>query len=126
MASSCRSARGPPGVDWTHDQTIEAAGPARAGDRHELDLARLPGLEAHRRAGRDVEATAARSLALELERGVGLEEMVVRADLNRAVAGIRHLQGDRGAVGIESDLAVADQIFAGNHQALRARIGSWT
>ena len=59
--------------------------------------ARLAGLEAHRRAGGDVEPHALGALAVELQRLVGLEEMIVAADLDRPVAGVGDLDGDRVA-----------------------------
>jgi hypothetical protein len=60
----------------------------------QLDLAGLAGLEPHRGAGRDVEAETASLVALEIQRPVGLEEVVVRTDLDRPVAGVGHLQLD--------------------------------
>ena len=60
----------------------------RSGERDESDLAGLAGLEAHGGAGGDVEAQAAGLLAVEFEGAVGLGEMVVRADLDRSVAGV--------------------------------------
>src|SRR5918992_5941450 len=82
-----RSALGLARVERAHDGAVEAEDPAQPGNRYELDLARLPGLEADRGAGRDVEAHAVGPLALEGERRVGLEEVIVRADLDRPVAG---------------------------------------
>src|SRR3546814_8618688 len=41
--------------------------------------------------------------------------MVMAADLDRPVAGIGHRQGDRGAAGIQLDLAGRGDDFAGNH-----------
>ena len=46
------------------------------------------GLEAHRGAGRDVQALPAGRGAVERQRRVGLGEVVVRADLDRPVAGV--------------------------------------
>src|SRR4029077_5714261 len=86
-----------------------------AGERDELHLAGLAGLEPHRGAGRNVEPHAAGLLALELQRRVGLEEMVVRADLDRTVAGIGDRERHGLAAGIELDLAVLDEEFTGDH-----------
>ena len=46
------------------------------------------GFEAHRGACRDVEPVAVGGGAVELERGVGLRQVHVAADLHRAVAGV--------------------------------------
>src|SRR3954465_6089337 len=84
--------------------------------RHQLHVAGLAGLEAHRRAGGDVEAHAARLLAVELQRRVGLEEMVMRADLDRPVAAVGDGERHRLAAGVEFDLAVLDEAFTGDHE----------
>src|ERR1700731_1213503 len=100
-----------------------------ARERDQGDLARLAGLEAHRRAGGDVEPHAPRPLAIELQRRIGLEEMIMRADLDRPVAGIGDRDHDRLAAGIEFDLAVLDEHLAGDHvdtsygRALTAGLG---
>src|SRR4029450_7175919 len=83
--------------------------------RDELDVAGLAGLEADGGAGGDVEAHAAGLFALELQCGIGLEEMIVRAHLNGTVAGIGHRQRHGLAAGIELDVAVLDEEFAGDH-----------
>src|SRR5712671_328024 len=86
-----------------------------ARERHELHVAGLAGLEPHRRAGGDIEPHAAGFLAVEFQRRVGFEEMVMRADLDRAIAGIGDRQRHRLAAGIEFDLTVLDEEFAGDH-----------
>src|SRR5437588_2079586 len=88
---------------------------ARKGD--ERDLPGLPRLEADRGAGRDVEAHAAGLLALERERRIGLEEMIMRADLDRPVAGVGDRKLHAGAAGVENDLATLGDDFAGDHDA---------
>src|SRR6266702_5029941 len=88
---------------------------ALAPECDEVHVAGLAGLEADGGTGGDVEAHAAGFLAVELQRRVGLEEMVVRADLDRAVAGVGDRQRHRLAAGIELDLAVLDEEFAGDH-----------
>src|SRR5258707_11478637 len=80
---------------------------------HEMHVAGLAGLETHRGAGGDVEAHAAGLFAVELQRRVGLEEMVVRADLDRTVAGVGDRQRHRLATGVEFDFAVLDKQFTG-------------
>ena len=110
---------------------VEAEDAAGAGVGDEADVAGLPGLEAHGGAGGDVEAAAAGGGAVEGERGVGLGEVVVRADLDRAVAGVGDDERDRLAAGVEGDLARGGEDLAGDHraspgQAVGARHGgSW-
>ena len=82
---------------------------ARAGKRHQVDFARLAGLEAHRRAGGNIEPHAARFLAVEFQRRIGLEEMIVRADLDRPVAACSRPKASRLAAFVELDLAVLDE-----------------
>src|SRR6266446_1262387 len=99
---------------------------ALAGERNERDLTRLPRFKAHRRAGRDIEPHAARLLAIEFQRRIGLEEMIMRADLDRPVAGIGDVKRNRPAPGIELDLAVLDEHLSGDHRCLAHLIGSCT
>src|ERR1700722_2434584 len=113
-------------LELAHDFLTETIDRALAGKRDQRDLARLPRLEAHRGAGRDVEAHAARLLAIELERRIGLEEMIMRADLDRPVAGVGDHERHGLAAGVESDFAGLDEHFAGNHAAPPQRIGSCT
>ena len=74
----------------------------------------LSRLEAHSGARGDVETIAARSLTVERERAVGLVEMVVRADLNRPIAGVGHFQRERLAPRVELDLTGLGSYFAWN------------
>src|SRR6266480_1386510 len=96
-------------------KTVDDAFP---GERDELHVAGLAGLEADGGAGGDVEAHAAGFPALEFQRRVGFEEMVVRADLDRTVAGIGDRERHGLAAGIEFDFAVLDEEFAGDHLVL--------
>src|SRR5215469_10813445 len=113
----------------SHHVLAEAVHRALAGERDQRDLAGLPGLEAHRGARRDVEPHAARLLAIELQRRIGLEEMIVRADLDRPVAGVGDGERHGLATGVEGDLAGLDEQLARDHGALVLsyhRIGSCT
>src|SRR6516164_2808535 len=103
-----------------HHLAAKAVDRAFAGQHHESHLAGLARLEAYRGAGRDVEPHAARLLAIELQRRIGLEEVVVRADLDRPIAAVGDRQGHGLTAGIELDLAVLDEEFAGDHVALLA------
>ena len=96
------------------------AAPTLPDERDQRHFARLSRLETHRGAGGDIEPHAARLLALELERRVGLEEMIVRADLDRPVAGIGDAERHPLAPGVEGNLAVLDEHFAGDHQSTAA------
>src|SRR5580658_7500156 len=96
----------------------EAVDRAAAAKRDELDLARLAGLEAHRGSGGDVEPHAARFLAVEFQRRIGFEKMIVRADLNRPVAAVGDRDRHAPAALVELDLAVFDKEFAGYHLRL--------
>src|SRR5438445_1619749 len=99
------------------DLAVEAedAAGARIGD--ETHVASLAGLEAHRGPRRNIEPEAARLLAVEGERTVGLVEVIMRADLDRPVAGIGDGDRDRGTAGVELDLAGGDDDLSGDHRA---------
>ena len=90
---------------------------ARAAERDQPHLARLARLEPDRGAGGDVEPHPARRRAVEVERRVGLGEMIVRADLHRPVAGVGDGQRDRLAVGVQRDLAGGGKELAGDHRS---------
>src|SRR5215475_11398547 len=70
-------------------------------------------------------AHAAGDGAVEEQGRIGLEEMIVAADLDRPVAGVGDEQGDVGQVGIELDRARQGKDFAGDHRAAY-RMGWWT
>ena len=92
-----------------------------AAEGHELDRPALARLEADGGAGGNVQTEAVGRGAVELERGVGLEEMVVRADLNRSVAGVGDRHADRRAADVQRDLAIGGKNLSRPHW-----IGSWT
>src|SRR5581483_5049011 len=94
------------------DLAGEPAHPPRSGISDEPHLTRLPRLEARRGTGRDVEAEAARLLAVELQCCIRLVEMVVRADLDRPVAGIGDGQSYGRSAGIHLDVAGGRNDFA--------------
>src|SRR5262245_43014075 len=105
-------------LELAHHVLAKAIDHALSRQCDQRHLARLAGLEPHRGSGRDVEPHAARLGAVEFERRVGFEEMIVRAHLDRSVAGIRHRQGHGPAASIELDLALLDEVFAGDHASL--------
>src|SRR6266852_3000313 len=96
------------------DLVVEAVHDSRAAVSDEAHLARLARLEAHRGAGGDVEAEAPRLVALEAERRVGLEEMVMRAHLDRPVARIGDLKLDGRTARVQFDLGRLAGDFAGS------------
>src|SRR5579871_1111410 len=91
------------------DTQPSAADDPGAGNGNERHGLRLPGLEADGGACGDVEASAVCGGAIEFERAVRFAEVVVAADLDRAIAAIRDAEPDRGAPGVELDLAFARQ-----------------
>src|SRR3984885_15011479 len=98
-----------------HHVTAKSVDGALSRQRDQMHLAGLARFEAHGGAGRDIEPHAAGFLAIEFQRRIGLEEMIVRADLDRAVTGIGDRERYRLAAGIELDVAVLDEEFAGDH-----------
>src|SRR5439155_23504794 len=100
---------------FTHHLAAKTVDDALAGERYQLHVAGLSRLEPHRGAGRDIEPHAARLLAVEFKGRIGLEEVVMRADLDRSVAGVGDRERHRLAAGIEFDLAVLDEEFTWDH-----------
>jgi hypothetical protein len=104
------------GIERPHHQLAKSVDDAIARQGDQADRARLPRLESHRGARGDIETVATGLLAIEVERRIRLEEVIVRADLNRSVTGIAHDDLDARATGIELDVAVFDQHFARDHE----------
>src|SRR5437764_14159524 len=84
---------------------VEARQFAAAGKGHERYFFPRPGLESHRGASGNIEPHAESGGAIELHCLVDLEEMEMRSDLDRPVAGIASLQFDRAASGVYIDIA---------------------
>jgi hypothetical protein len=97
------------------DDAAEAMHDAVAGEWHQPHRAGLPRLEAHGSAGGDVEPVAARQRAVEDQRRVGLEEMIVAADLDRPVAAVGDRQLERRSAGIELDVAGGGEQLSRDH-----------
>src|SRR5581483_5060970 len=102
---------------------LEAEHLALALERDEVDVALLPGLEAHRGSGGDREAVSVRALAVERERVVRLVEVVVRPDLDRPVARVRDRDADRRTPGAELEVAVDGFYLTGDHRVSPHGIG---
>src|SRR5215831_4205801 len=99
----------------SHDRAVEAIDHAGATVGDQRNLAGLPWLKSHRRPSRNIEATAKRGLAIELERRVGLGEMIVTADLDRPVACVGDREQNRCSIAVQDDLARCRYDLAGNH-----------
>ncbi len=102
-------------TELARDLGLETVAFAAAHVGREPHGARLAGLEAHGGAGGDVEPHALGALAVEPERIVGLEEMIVAADLDRPVAGVGDLERDRIAALVELQLARSGEDFTRLH-----------
>ena len=70
------------------------------------DFFALPRLEAHRRAGGYIEAFAEGGRAIEIQCPIGLEEMIVAADLDGPVARVENRDRGFRPAGIQLDLPV--------------------
>ena len=81
----------------------------------EPDRPRLARLEPHRCARRYIQAETARSRAIEIERVVGFEEVIVGTDLHRTVAGIGNVNRFRLASGVQRDRSGRGNDFSGFH-----------
>src|SRR5215469_13445716 len=108
-----------PSVEFAHDVLAETVNLALPGKRDERHLSRLSRFEPYRRAGRNIESHAAGLRAIEGQRRIGLEEMVVRTYLDRSIPGIGHREGERGSIRVEDNIAVLSEDFAGNHLTCR-------
>ncbi len=94
-------------------QIVAAANDFIAGNFHQLDRLGFARLEPHGGARRNVEALAISLGAVESQRRVGFDEMVMAADLNRPVAEIGHGECDGVAAGIQFQFAFQDDASAG-------------
>jgi len=79
------------------------------------------GFKAHSSAGGNVKPMTVCGIAVELQRGVGLRQVYMAAYLNRAVAGVHHIEGQPHCSGVDLDIAVAVQDLPRLHG-----IGWWT
>src|SRR5262252_4553242 len=108
-----------PSVEFAHDVLTETVNRALAGEGDESNVSGLPWFEAHRGTGRNIQSHAAGLGAVEGQRRIGLEEMVVGADLDRSVPGIGHGECDGRAVRVEDNVALLSKDFAWNHLTCR-------
>src|SRR4051794_7266462 len=89
----------------SHYLLIEPDHHPLAAIRYQPHAARLARLEADGGARGDVEAHTARALAIEGKSRVGLIEMIMRADLDRTIAGVGDVDGHGRLAGVQLDLA---------------------
>ena len=96
-------------IERPHDLLAKAIDLARPGERNQIDGASLSRLEAHGSAGSDVEPEPEGRGAVERQRRIGLGEVVVRPDLDRAVAGVGDRDRQHLAADVQIDVAIAGQ-----------------
>src|SRR5450755_3918105 len=87
-------------------EVIQAGQFAATAECHERYFLPGAGLEPHRSAGGNIQPHAERGGPIELHGLVDLEEMEVRTNLDRPVAGVTRLQSDRAAARVELDAAI--------------------
>src|ERR1700722_6568438 len=105
-------------LQLSHDRLAKTVDGARARDLDQRHLATLARLEAHCGAGWNVKAHAAGFGALEVQRRIDLEKVIVRTDLDRPIAAVGDGKRQRFAALIELDFAWLDEIFTGDHLIL--------
>ena len=102
-------------VQPAHHQAVEPVDHPAAAVGDQLDLLDVAGLEPHRCAARQVQPHAVRLHAVEDQRPVDLEEVVVRPDLHRPVARVVDAQRHDGQARVELEVGPVEDVFAGNH-----------
>src|SRR5579863_9417695 len=106
-----------PGIERAVDLRLQAVDLAQAGQGDELHALGVARLEADGGAGGNVQPEAAGGGTVEAQGVVGLEEMVVRTDLDRAVAGVGDVERDgrQAGVAVEGGRVGRRDDFAGDH-----------
>ena len=97
----------------TVGEVVAATDHAVTGDVNECHRAGFTGFEANRRSGRDVQPLAIGGRTIELQLRVGLDEVVVAADLDRPVTQVDDFQFDGLPFGIEFQRLVTGQAGTG-------------
>src|ERR1700722_15025836 len=105
-------------LQLSHDRLAKAVNGTRPRNLDQRHLATLARLEAHCGAGWNVKAHAAGFGALEVQRRIGLEKVIVRTDLDRPIAAVGDGQRQRFAALVELDFARFYEIFTGDHRYL--------
>src|SRR5271157_6302075 len=99
-------------VELAHDQAVETVDLALAREIDELNLLDIARLEPDGRAREEIETPAVGFLAIEDEGPVDLEEVEMRADLDRSITRIGDLELHRGAAGVDLEVRPVVIIFA--------------
>ncbi len=87
-------------IDWTVGQSAQTVDFSRAAEVHQPDRALLSRLEPHRGSGGDREVLTPGGPPVKSQGAVHLEEVGMRPDLDRPVAGVRHEYFDRVPAGV--------------------------
>src|SRR5262245_50262621 len=98
-------------------QPVEAEQRVPPPERHDAHAFRLARTPADGITGGDVQTHAPGPGAIEYEPPVHLEEREVRADEDRVVRGVLHLDLAGAPPGVDDDRPVAEQDLAGFHRA---------
>ena len=85
------------------DEIVESKDEALAAERNKRDFFLVARLEANGGVGRDIKTHAEGGAAVEFEVAIDLEEMEMRSDLDRPVAGVAYLQRDARTPGVDLD-----------------------
>lgn len=96
------------GRNFAAGEVVTATYDFLPGDLHQLHSFDFAGFKTNGGAGGNVEAFAIGRAAIKLQRCVRLDEVVVAANLDWAVAEIRDSNLRRGATDVEFDLSVFD------------------
>ena len=99
----------------SHDAMVKAINQARPSERYERDFAGLARFESHSGSRRNVQATSKSSLPIEGESAVALSKMIMTANLDRSVAGVRDFKRDRHAILVQDNLATCWKNLARYH-----------
>lgn len=82
---------------------------------NQADSLRHTGFETHRGARGNIESVSMRGRPVKGQRGVGLRQMHMAADLHWPVTGVDDLQLETRGAGIDLDVTVAEEDLTGNH-----------
>src|SRR5258708_12584247 len=101
-------------MDGAFSELSEAAYVAGAADAHQVHVGDFAGLEPDAGSGRAIEPHAEGGCAVEFERAVHLEKMGMAAYLDRAIPGIEYVDGYALPPGVDLDLTLLGDDFAGD------------
>ncbi len=102
-------------IQWSHHlaaKAVDMPAPSIGHQRHGAGLARL---EAHRRAGRNVQPEPAGHGTIKVQGRIGFKKMVVRADLDRPISGIGHGDLTGRPTDVQLQITLGNLNLAWNH-----------